>query len=389
MTTNQQTYLRFKIDQRIEHVLLILSFTTLAITGLVQKFPINSVSVGIVSLLGGIEITRIIHRIAAIVFLLESAYHFILAGYKLYVQRKEATMLPGVKDVTDAGQLFVYNLGLGKKKPKMGRYNFMEKLEYWAMVWGLFAMGLTGFMLWNPIATTNILPGDFVPAAKAAHGWEAVLAVAAIILWHFYNVHLRHWNWSMIRGTLTRHEMEDEHAGELEKIEKVTEVSAIDSKTLGKRKTIYFPFAGVIGIVVLAGVFRFVTFEKTAITTIPPVPGEVEIFVPQTPTFAPTATTVPTAAPTQEGAAPLTWTNGIGALFSTKCKACHGTMGGLALDTYANAMKGGANGPIILPGDPDNSSVVIIQKEGSHPGEFDAAQLQQIIDWIKAGALDK
>src|SRR5512143_4046748 len=136
MTTNQQTYLRFKIDQRIEHLLLILSFTTLGITGLVQKFPNNGLSVGIVALLGGIEITRVIHRIAAIVFLLESAYHFILAGYKIYVQRKEASMLPGLKDVKDAGQEFIYNLGVGKDKPKMGRYNFSEKLEYWAMVWG-------------------------------------------------------------------------------------------------------------------------------------------------------------------------------------------------------------------------------------------------------------
>ena len=101
----------------------------------------------------------------------------------------------------DALQWFRYNLGMAEKPPKMPRYNFMEKAEYWAMAWGLVLMGLTGLMLWNPIATTNILPGTFIPAAKAAHGAEAVLAVLAIILWHFYHVHIKHWNWAMIKGT--------------------------------------------------------------------------------------------------------------------------------------------------------------------------------------------
>lgn len=79
-------------------------------------------------------------------------------------------------------------------------------------------MGLTGFMLWNPIITARILPGEFIPAAKVAHGLEAVLAVLAILLWHFYGVHLKTWNWSMIKGTLTKHQMLEEHAKEVEEI---------------------------------------------------------------------------------------------------------------------------------------------------------------------------
>lgn len=390
MSNNQKTYLRFELSQRIEHVLLIVSFTTLAITGLSQKFPLNPVSIFLVDLLGGVEIVRIIHRIAAVMFGVESIYHFVVAGYKLYVKGKKATMVPGVKDVKDAIQLFLYNLGIAKQRPKMGRYNFMEKAEYWALIWGLILMGGTGLMLWNPIATSKVLPGVVIPAAKVAHGLEAILAVLAILLWHFYNVHIKHWNWSMIRGTLTRHEMEEEHAEELEEIEKGLAQVSRDETQLQKRKVIYFPVVGVLTTAILVGLFFFLTFEETAIKTVPAAPGEVEVFVPFTPTPAPTPTMTPTPAPTREGATEvpqeLTWTNGIGDLFAAKCKACHGSMGGLALDSYANAMKGGASGPAIVPGDPDASSVVVIQKEGGHPGKFDPADLEKIIQWIQAGA---
>ncbi len=395
MTTEQKTYLRFDLSQRVEHVLLFLSFTVLAITGLAQKFPLNPVSVFIVDLLGGVETARIIHRFAAVLFGVESLYHFVVAGYKLYVQGKKATMVPGVRDVKEAIQLFLFNLGIGKKRPKMGRYNFMEKAEYWALIWGLILMGGTGLMLWNPIATAKVLPGVVIPAAKVAHGLEAILAVLAILLWHFYNVHIKHWNWSMIRGTLTRHQMEEEHLEELEEIEAGVVHGRSDPADMRKRKVIYFPVVGTITIAILVALFLFLTFEETAITTVPAAPGEVEVFVPFTPTPAPTATTAPTPEPTKPAKpgvtqAPLaaSWTNGIGDLFAAKCKACHGAMGGLGLDTYANTMKGGASGPAVVPGDPDASSVVVIQRAGGHPGMFDAAELEKIIAWIQAGAAE-
>ena len=63
-------------------------------------------------------------------------------------------------------------------------------------------MGLTGFMMWNPLATVKLFPGEFIPASKAAHGAEAVLAVLAIIVWHMYGVHLQRFNKSMWTGQL-------------------------------------------------------------------------------------------------------------------------------------------------------------------------------------------
>jgi formate dehydrogenase subunit gamma len=120
----KQLFTRFEVAQRIEHVLLILSFTTLCVTGIPQKYITAGISDLIIRLLGGIDMTRNIHHVAAIVFLLETVYHLVVMGYKLYVRRAKATMLPGLQDAKDGVQDFGYNLGLAKSRPKMGRYAF-------------------------------------------------------------------------------------------------------------------------------------------------------------------------------------------------------------------------------------------------------------------------
>jgi cytochrome b subunit of formate dehydrogenase len=153
---SQRTYTRFNVLQRIEHIALIASFSTLAVTGLVQKFAGNPIAEGIIRALGGIEHVRTFHHIAAIVFVLECIYHFILLAHKVFVRRVEMTMLPGLKDAVDAIDLVRYNLGLTNEHPRMPRYNFAEKAEYWALIWGAVVMGITGFMLWNPIALAKV-----------------------------------------------------------------------------------------------------------------------------------------------------------------------------------------------------------------------------------------
>src|SRR5512138_2363992 len=111
MSENKQ-YTRFDVARRIEHLVLIISFTTLGVTGLVQKYAMSGISDAIIQALGGIEFTRIIHRTAAIIFLLEAVYHLVVLGYKLYVLRVEASMMPGVKDLRDVIQFVGYNLGM-------------------------------------------------------------------------------------------------------------------------------------------------------------------------------------------------------------------------------------------------------------------------------------
>lgn len=383
MSEEKQIYQRFSLFRRIEHLVLIISFTTLGLTGLIQKYALNAVSLWLVQFLGGIESVRIIHRVAATIFILEGIYHLVVMGYVLFVQNKKATMMPGIKDLTDAIQALLHNIGLAKTHPKMPRYNYAEKMEYLAMLWGYVLMGLTGFMLWNPILTAKLLPGEFIPAAKVAHGAEAVLAVVAIILWHFYNVHIKHWNWSMFKGHLTEHEMEEEHGQELEEIKHGPAYVPPAEEVYKKRMKIFVPISAVFSIALVGGLIYFITFEESAITTVPPVYADVEVFVPQTPTAMPT----PEPTPTPDPALANTWDGGIGAVFEQQCGTCHGVNGGFSIKTYAEALQGGNNGAEIVPGDAQASLVLSVGAPGSdHPGQFTAEELERVRIWIQNGA---
>ena len=286
-------YLRFSVSDRIEHWLLTLSFGILAVTGLVQKFASVGLSEWSVGIMGGVENVRILHRLAAVVMMLEAIYHVGVVGYRVFVRRTKLSMLPGVQDVRAAIQTLLHNLGLRKGRPQQGRYTFEEKLEYWALIWGTLVMGITGFMLWNPIATTSFLPGEFVPAAKSAHSGEALLAVLAIIVWHFYHVHLRHFNKSIFSGYLTEEEMLDEHSLELAEIKAGVLETPGATKAFARRRSGFLFAYGVLTVVMLFGIYLFVTIEQTAITTVPP-PEQVAVFAPLTPTPLPTP--LPTSA---------------------------------------------------------------------------------------------
>jgi cytochrome b subunit of formate dehydrogenase len=371
-------YQRFARHQRVEHILLIASFTTLAVTGLPQKYAGAPWADGLIALFGGIELTRIIHRWAATLLMLETIYHFAAMAYRVIVRRVRMTMLPSLQDALDAWQTFLYNLGLRQARPQMGRFTFEEKAEYWALIWGTVVMIITGFMMWNPIATARFLPGEFIPAAKAAHGGEALLAVLAIIVWHMYHVHIKAFNKSMWTGHLTEAEMLHEHPMELADIKAGVAHPPVEPATLKKRQQVFWPVTGVITVGLLAGVVWFTTFEQTAITTLPPTPA-VQVFAPQTPTpFPPTATPRPVG--------DLTWISYVEPLFADKCSTCHGDAGGVSFATYADALQTGDNGPVIAPGSSGGSRLVALQGAGGHPGQLNEEELARIIEWIDLGA---
>ena len=385
-----RTYERFPLARRIEHWVMMLSFTTLALTGLPQKFPASPISIFFVNILGGIEALRTVHHFAAIVMMLGTAWHLLVFGYMAYVRRTRLSMLPSLQDVKDGWQALMYNLGFAKSFPQMGRYTFEEKMEYWAFVWGAIIMGATGFMMWNPITTVKFLPGEVIPAAKAAHGGEALLAVLAIIIWHMYGVHVKRFNKSMFTGKMNEADMLHEHPLELADIKAGMAEHPVDPVELRKRQRVYLPVASVLALFMLLGVYGFVNAEETAITTVERQVPTVEVFVPWTPTPAPTQTVTPeggaTAEPIPSG--PLTLDGSIGVILQAKCSSCHGAsaFGGLNLSTYADAMQGGDSGPAIVPGDAESSLLVRIQQAGGHPGQLTPEELARVIEWIEAGA---
>lgn len=381
-----RTYTRFDLSQRIEHLILLVSFTILGVTGLPQKYPNAAASDFTLRLFGGIEMARQIHHIAAIVLMVVSVYHLIAVAYRVFVLRAPLSMLPLLDDFQHLFQDLAYYLGMRKHKGYYGRFNYAEKVEYLAVVWGTLVMAITGFMMWNPIATARYLPGQWIPASKAAHGGEALLAVLSIIIWHFYHVHLKKFNKSMFTGKLTRDEMEHEHPAELAAIDEGKAYQAPEQSAVRKRQQIFAPFAVGLSLLMGVGIFSFVTFEQTAITTIPR--GEVvAVFVPLTPTPRPSPTPLPTPKP-GEGVAADSWRGQYEALFRNRCGTCHGItkVGGLSLATLDQALAGGDNGPAIVPGNPENSQLVNVQEVGGHPGQLTEDELARVIEWINQGA---
>jgi cytochrome b subunit of formate dehydrogenase/mono/diheme cytochrome c family protein len=377
-------FVRFGLAQRIEHGVLLVTFTTLGLTGLVQKYAAATVNDWLIGAMGGIETTRLIHRTSAVVLLVEATFHVLAGLYRIYVLRTPLTMLPVMEDFKHFYQDVMFYIGRRKRKAVYGRYSYAEKVEYLAVVWGTVIMAITGFMMWNPLAASRWFTGEAIPAAKAAHGGEAVLAVLAIILWHFYHVHIRHLNKSMFTGRLTREEMHDEHPAELAELEGPRPPTRPAPDLIRRRQRVYYPVAALMAVAAAFGIFKFTTFEVSAVGSIPQA-ETAQVFVPQTPT--PTLPPAPSATPAASTGL-TSWDGGVGALLTDRCGACHGSaaMSGLKLTSYADALKGGSRGPAIVPGSPDSSVLVKIQSVGNHPGQLSEAELASIVQWIEAGA---
>lgn len=64
-------------------------------------------------------------------------------------------------------------------------------------------------------------------------------------------------------------------------------------------------------------------------------------------------------------------------------------LGGLDLTSYQSALTGGKSGPVVVPGDPDNSPVIIRQEAGNHPGQLSPEDIDILREWISTGALEK
>ncbi len=176
---------RMGLSHRLQHAVLALSFITLAVSGFALKFPDS----GLAHLLGSSEpVRRWIHRGAGIALLLAGLYHLIHILITPAGRQLVRDLLPVKKDLADLRCSVRYLAGLSKEKPKIGRFGYTEKMEYWAVLWGTIIMGATGLMIWFKLDVTRFLPRWIVDVALTIHYYEAVLACLAIVVWHFYHV---------------------------------------------------------------------------------------------------------------------------------------------------------------------------------------------------------
>jgi len=213
---------RFTLAQRIEHFVLILSFNMLAFTGLPQKYFQTGWAERIIQLLGGIERTRFIHRTFALILIAEALWHIgaMLAARR--AGREHGDMAVNFGDFRRVLGDIAFLLGLRREKPAFARYDYRQKLEYWAVVWGTVVMATSGLIMWFPETVARYLPGVIVPASRVAHGGEALLAILSVIIWHFYNAHFRPDIFPMDRamwsGEIPLERLRHDHRAEYERV---------------------------------------------------------------------------------------------------------------------------------------------------------------------------
>lgn len=207
-----RTIVRMNTNQRLQHWLLLTSFFVLVFTGFALKYPDSWLG----DLLGSSEtVRRIGHRIAAVTLIALGIYHIAYMLLTSEGRRGLRDFLPKRKDILDLIQNARYYLGRTSIRPKIGRFGYAEKAEYWALVWGTLVMGVTGLMVWFKVEAFSFLPRWAIDVALAVHFYEAILATLAIVVWHFYQVifdpDVYPLNWAVVDGKVSEDHFKEEH----------------------------------------------------------------------------------------------------------------------------------------------------------------------------------
>ena len=189
---------RFTRLNRVLHILMIISFLTLALTGLSLKFSYTGWAVILSKFFGGFESAGYLHRFAAVIMIGVIIMHLIdlfklkkkeFGSWKKMLSGNNS-MLFNKKDLQDFIGSIKWFLGKAER-PNYGRWTYWEKFDYFAVFWGMFAIGSTGLTLWFPEFFTHFVPGWFINVATIIHSDEALLATGFIFTVHFFNTHLR------------------------------------------------------------------------------------------------------------------------------------------------------------------------------------------------------
>lgn len=216
---------RYSIHIRIQHLLTFSTFLLLAFTGLPIHYHDAMWAQPFNSILGGVEVTRIIHRTIAVVMIFSMVYHiaYILMGsaLRITVGRFDIrrTILPLMKDVQDFREDLLYFSGKRAQRPEMDKFMYKQKIHYFAAAFGNMVMVVSGSSFLFPEVWASILPTSmasyFQEMMRLSHPHEALLALLVIAFWHWYNVHLAPgrfpMQWTYLTGRITREHQIEEH----------------------------------------------------------------------------------------------------------------------------------------------------------------------------------
>jgi predicted CXXCH cytochrome family protein len=184
----QEPYIqRWHTAERVQHLALLVSFAGLAITGFALRFH-DSWWVHVIGLGGHESVRANLHRTLAVLMTLVAVYHTVWIIVTRRGRWAVREMAPRYWDVLQVFQNMAYNLGLRRERPAFRVFDYTQKAEYWAVVWGTIVMAFTGFVLWFPTVATEWMPAWAVRVSEVVHFYEAILAVSAIVIWHFFYV---------------------------------------------------------------------------------------------------------------------------------------------------------------------------------------------------------
>jgi cytochrome b subunit of formate dehydrogenase len=217
-------FLRMTFNERLQHAVMFTTFILLVITGFILKFPdawwvipIRQISEKF------FEVRSLVHRIAGSLMIAISIYHLYYISFTRRGRGFLKDMLPRLNDAVDAWKNVRYISGLSKEKPLFDRFGYIEKAEYWALVWGVVLMSATGIVMWFENYFIGIFTKLGWDIARTIHFYEACLATLAIVVWHFYFVMLNPdiypLNTAWWTGKISEEEMAEEHPLELRRLQ--------------------------------------------------------------------------------------------------------------------------------------------------------------------------
>lgn len=191
----EQLYQRFPLFQRIIHFVVMVGFLGLSVTGLSLAFSAYSLPRACMWLMGGQENAAFLHRFFALITFVPVLIHALWFLYYKYVLKKDffnpqSVIFQGY-DLKHLGQNFLYFFGKRDRPPLFYRFNYLQKLFYWAVFLGMFAMAATGLLHMYPEFFARFLPGYAFNIAQTIHFWEAILAIVVKVLFHAMMEHLR------------------------------------------------------------------------------------------------------------------------------------------------------------------------------------------------------
>jgi len=243
LIAEDEAFVRMSLVERLQHGAVLVVFVLLILTGLPLLLHGLKIFKWVFSPEKSFYVRGLIHRAAAVGLIAAAVWHAASTAFTSRGRRNLKDMLPRAKDVRDAVQSLGFNLGLSRylrrhrlgkafferhpfwlfeAAPLLERYSFIEKFEYWSLVWGTMIMILSGFFMWRVDLSLRLFPLWVHNIFILVHSYEAVLALLAILTWHMYNVHLNPEDFPMskvwLNGKMTGRELRRRHPLEYRRI---------------------------------------------------------------------------------------------------------------------------------------------------------------------------